>query len=284
MGTILIISLYRVKLWSYPEVKPDPLVLFDKHGNAEITDFDMSKDERFVVSCALDKTTRVFKVEDGTEIVAITWMDRQEQLSMKFCMFFGASSRVLVGAAGARGPAQLGVWGIAKPRSDAQGANANYSTKLIYEAILDKKPMKSGRINDQGDMLCIGFVDGQKKMYRVNQTELYFKKLAEVRAHEMPVMAVGFFKDDRADEHPSIVSASGDYSVHFGPFRIAESKGCCGGSCCCFLLMLLSFLVFAGLVLFMAVEDLEFLTLRPEDVENWVRNLGNGSVSRGLDL
>jgi WD40 repeat protein len=45
-----------VKVWSYPEVKSDPLVIFDKHGGKEINDFDVSKDGSLICSCAMDKT------------------------------------------------------------------------------------------------------------------------------------------------------------------------------------------------------------------------------------
>jgi len=120
-------------------------------------------------------------------------------------------------------------------------------------------------------------MDGSRYRYAVDQEKCDFKKVFEQDAvHSITVMSLGFLQDTTKKETTSemVVTASGDYTVHFGPFGVSAVGGAAssggGGGCCtwsCLMMfsinvMVLACLIQVGLKHTLEYDDSQLLQLK----------------------
>merc|ERR1712150_99015 len=192
-----------LRLYGPAKEGQEPQLLRTLGKNKEVTDIDFSKDSSVLVSVD-SGSCFVWDPQTGDQKACIKFeASAQGPLSVRNvrCLSTDGGPRLLIAAAGPRGPSVLGLRGVD-------------GTKYA-EVVMDQKPHTSLGVSASGALAAVCLTTGTKKIYEVPRLRVLKERKD---AHDLPAPCVDFVGECTA------VSGSGDRSIN-----VLSAKGKVGG-------------------------------------------------------
>eukprot|EP00928_Gymnodinium_smaydae_P018315 TRINITY_DN16978_c0_g2_i1.p2 TRINITY_DN16978_c0_g2~~TRINITY_DN16978_c0_g2_i1.p2 ORF type:complete len:405 (-),score=95.28 TRINITY_DN16978_c0_g2_i1:64-1191(-) len=197
-----------VRLYGAAKAGAQPALVRELAKNKEVDDLDFSPDGQRIVSVDKSGSARVWDRNSGEQKACIGYQVAgvKGPMFMRTCRFYAGENgdRLLLTAAGGRGPAYMGIF--------------NIDGSKVKETKIDEKPLTSMGIHSNGKLAAICLTTGTKKIYSLPDLRVVKQRKD---AHDLPAPCVAFLGAATA------VSGSGDRSINF----LSATGGGGGGGC-----------------------------------------------------
>jgi len=217
----------RLKLWKVGEAGEQPILHHSFEKDKEIIDADFNTDSKLIAACDKTGVCRLYETESCKEKCTMTYeIPKTGKLFCRLLRFWtptsGGPEQLISGANGPRGPACIGIYSL--------------DGKKGPEVTVDSKPMGAFTVDTSGKHIATALTTGTKKVFTLPSLKC-IKKTKEV--HDLPASSIAFIGE------ATVVTGSGDRSLHLLPFRAG------GGGFCSFINMMCLLMVLLVIVFFM---------------------------------